>query len=135
MQDCGSPLNRDTPLDPRVRYLCQRCTACCRLPGDVRLDDDEIAGIAGFLGLGEVEFINRYTRLRSDRRGLSLVERDDHSCIMLDGDACRIHEVKPRQCRGFPERWNFPGWRDVCRAVMVPAGAPAGGPGRGSGGA
>ena len=120
MHDCGSPLNRETVLDPRVHYVCQRCTACCRWPGDVRVGDDEIGRIAEFLGLAEGEFIERFTRLRSDRQGLSLREKEDHECIMLDGKACRIHEVKPDQCSGFPNRWNFPGWREVCEAVPVP---------------
>jgi Fe-S-cluster containining protein len=129
MQDCGSPLNRDTVLDPRVRYLCQRCTACCRWPGDVRVGEDEVGRIAAFLGLEEREFIERFARLRSDRQGLSLQERENHECIMLDGNVCRIHEVKPAQCDGFPDRWNFPGWREVCQAVAVPAGdAGADGP-------
>ena len=38
---------------------------------------------------------------------------------MLDGNACRIHPVKPAQCAGFPNKWNFPGWRQVCEAVPV----------------
>jgi N-acetylmuramoyl-L-alanine amidase len=55
-------------------------------------------------------------------KGLSLIEKDNHECIMLDGDSCRIHPVKPGQCAGFPNKWNFPGWRDVCKAVPVPMG-------------
>jgi Fe-S-cluster containining protein len=123
MQDCGSPINRTTDLDGGVHWECQRCTACCRWPGDVRLDAAEIARIAAFLGMAEDDFIQRFTRLRSDRKGLSLVERQYHECIMLDGDACRIHPVKPAQCKGFPNRWRFPGWRDVCHAVprKIPA--------------
>ncbi len=118
-KDHGSPGNRGTVLEPGVHYVCQRCTACCRWPGDVRLEEDEIAPIAGFLGLGEAEFIERFTRLRSNRQGLSLVEKDNHECVMLDGNACRIHQVKPSQCAGFPNQWNFPGWRQVCEAVPV----------------
>jgi uncharacterized protein len=118
-KDFGSPANRVVMLDPDVRYVCQRCTACCRWPGDVRLEPAEVAPIAGFLGLSEDEFIQRFTRLRSNRQGLSLVERENHECIMLDGDACRIHPVKPGQCDGFPNQWNFPGWRNVCQAVGV----------------
>ena len=116
----GTPANSATALDPAVWYVCQRCTACCRWPGDVRLDDAEIPRIAAFLGLTEDEFIGRFTRLRANRQGLSLIEREDHSCVMLEGDSCRIHPVKPAQCEGFPNRWNFPGWRDSCRAVAVP---------------
>ena len=36
--DCGSPANREVLLDPHVHYVCQRCTACCKWPGDVRLE-------------------------------------------------------------------------------------------------
>ena len=119
--DHGSPQNRGVVLDPTVHYVCQRCTACCKWPGDVRLDPDELAPIANFLGLTVEDFIQRYTHLRSDRQGLSLMELENHACIMLEGDACRIHPVKPGQCRGFPNHWNFPGWRQVCAARAVPA--------------
>ena len=107
-------------LDPDTYYVCQRCTACCRWPGDVRLEEDEIPKIAKFLGLEEEDFIERFTRLRSNRQGLSLIERENHECIMLEDGGCRIHEVKPKQCAGFPNRWNFPGWRKVCEAKPVP---------------
>ena len=102
--------------------MCRRCTACCRWPGDVRVDAGEVDRIAAFMGIAVDDFIQRFTRLRSDRRGLSLMEKDNHECVMLEGDRCRIHEVKPGQCSGFPNHWNFPGWRGVCEAVPVPAG-------------
>jgi hypothetical protein len=120
-RDFGSTANRSVDLDPSVFYVCQRCTNCCRWPGDVRIEEDEIARIAGFLGMGEAEFIRDFTRLRSNRQGLSLIEKPSHECIMLDGNACRIHPVKPVQCAGFPNKWNFPGWREVCEALPVPA--------------
>jgi len=123
--DCGSPANRDVMLEPGVRYVCQRCTACCRWPGDVRLEDDEIRPIAGFLGLAVEDLIQQYTRLRTNRQGLSLMEKSNHECIMLDGNACRIHPVKPAQCQGFPNKWNFPGWRQVCAARPEPLTEPA----------
>ncbi|MCU0777555.1 MAG: YkgJ family cysteine cluster protein [Akkermansiaceae bacterium] len=119
--DFGSPGNRDVVLEPAVHYVCQRCTNCCKWPGDVRVEEDEIAPIAAFLGLSEAEFIGQYTRLRSNRMGLSLIEKQNHECVMLDGNACRIHPVKPAQCAGFPNKWNFPGWREVCEAVPVAA--------------
>lgn len=115
----GSPGNRDVLLDPTVEYVCQRCTACCKWPGDVRLEEPEISTIADFLGMDETAFLDRYTRLRTNRQGLSLIEKDNHECIMLEGNSCRIHEVKPEQCKGFPNKWNFPGWRQVCDAKAV----------------
>ncbi len=118
--DCGSPANRDVLLEPDVYYVCRRCTACCRWPGDVRVEDHEIPAMAAHLGLTEAEFIAAFTRLRTNRQGLSLREKDNHECIMLDGIECRVHPVKPVQCRGFPNKWRFPGWRDVCQAEAVP---------------
>ncbi|NMA41455.1 MAG: hypothetical protein GX937_14895, partial [Lentisphaerae bacterium] len=32
-------------------FVCQRCGACCRWPGIVRLREQEIAPIADFLGM------------------------------------------------------------------------------------
>ncbi len=115
----GSPANHTTALEPGVRYICGRCTNCCRWPGDVRLEEDEIPRIAEFLGMDVAEFIGRHTRLRTNRRGLSLLEKENHECVMLEGNACRIHPVKPAQCAGFPNTWNFPGWRNVCEAFPV----------------
>ena len=119
-KDFGSPSNREVTLDPAVFYVCQRCTACCKWPGDVRLEYDEIAPIARFLGISEDDFIRQFTRLRSNRQGLSLIEKENQECIMLEGDACRIHPVKPEQCAGFPNKWNFPGWSKVCDAIPIP---------------
>lgn len=117
----------DADYDPAMFYQCQRCTRCCRWPGDVKVSDAEIESIAAFLGMSVEDFIARYTRLRADRRGLSLTDHPDHSCIFLDGRDCRINEVKPQQCRDFPNKWRFPGWRQVCEAVPVPRPAEEGG--------
>jgi len=101
------------------KYLCERCTNCCRWPGDVKVSEKEITAIASFLKVEEAEFIGTHTRLRSDRRGLSLIDQPDGSCIFLDGQDCQIQPVKPAQCRGFPNAWNFPGWREVCLATEI----------------
>ena len=115
----GSPGNVQTVLEPGVHYACQRCNACCKWPGDVRISEGDISTIADFLGLSENDFIFRYTRLRTNRTGLSIVEKQNHECIMLEDGGCRIHPVKPSQCAGFPNQWNFPGWRDICEAIPV----------------
>jgi uncharacterized protein len=87
---------------------CERCGACCRWPGEVRVDALEISKLAGFKGISEQEFIQEHTRLRLDRLGLALKERADCSCIFLEGGSCAVHPVKPQQCRDFPNRWvNF----------------------------
>ena len=100
-----------------IFHECQRCTACCRWPGEVRLDDGEIARMAAFMRLSEVEFIQRFTRLTKDRRGLSLQEKSNGECVFLDGHDCSVQSVKPQQCRDFPNLWNFPGFEKTCRAI------------------
>lgn len=98
-------------------WECQRCTACCRWPGWVRLSEPEIARIAAFLGLSEREFIQRHTRLHPSRRALALLEKPNGECEFLDGQQCRIQPVKPQQCRDFPNVRNFPGFEQHCRAL------------------
>jgi Fe-S-cluster containining protein len=73
--------------------------------------------MAAFKGLGEVEFIQRFTRLTKNRRGLSLDEKPNGECIFLDGQDCSVQPVKPQQCRDFPNLWNFPGFEKTCRAI------------------
>ena len=105
----------------KTSYLCQRCGNCCRWPGDVIVTPEEIRAIAGYLNLGEEEFIQAHTRLSANRRHLSLIESEDGACSFLEGkNNCRLQSVKPVQCRGFPNAWRFEGWREVCEAVEIP---------------
>ena len=100
-----------------VHYDCQRCTACCRWPGQVKVGDSEIQAMAALLGLDEFSFIQEYTRIRPQRDGLALKDKENGECIFLEGRDCRVQMAKPVQCKGFPNTWNFPGWRTVCEAV------------------
>ena len=102
-----------------IFYECDRCTACCRWPGQVRLTNDEITRISQHLSLSEHDFIQKFTRLTSDRTGLALQDKPNGECIFLDGDNCEVNSVKPQQCRNFPNLWNFPGFQQVCRARPI----------------
>src|SRR5262249_19358640 len=110
--------NNKTHSDMQFELQCQRCAACCRWPGEVRLTNDEVASLAGFLGLEEKDFIETHTRLRQDRKGLALKARPDHSCIFLDGNSCTVQAVKPLQCKEFPNRWVNLLWEKVPLDVM-----------------
>lgn len=100
-----------------IFHDCQRCTACCRWPGQVRLTDEEIIRLAAFQGLGEHDFIQRFTRLARDRRGLALQEQADGACVFLVGNDCAVQPVKPQQCRDFPNLWRHPDADKLCRAT------------------
>ena len=101
-------------------YQCQRCGNCCRWPGDVNVSDAEIPAIAAHLGMSQAAFIEDCTRINSKRTGLSIIDKPNGECIFLEGaNTCAIQAVKPVHCKGFPNAWNFPGWRDVCEAIEV----------------
>ncbi len=85
----------------------------------MRVGEPEIVAIAAHLKMSEHDFIQEYTRLRPQRDGLALIDKGNGECVFLDGQDCRVQAVKPDQCRGFPNTWNFPGWREVCEAVPV----------------
>jgi uncharacterized protein len=110
----------DWPAQARrvpIYWECQRCTACCRWPGQVKVTDPEITALAAHLGLTDADFIQRHTRLRPDRQGLALEELADGTCVFLEDCACRVQAVKPQQCRDFPHRWTHPDAAAHCRAL------------------
>ena len=110
----------DTPPPDGKKWLCQRCGNCCRWPGLVRISEDEADNIASFLKITTSEFIEKYTELTPDRRSLGIISKPDNSCFFLKEPAiCEINAVKPSQCSGFPNTWNFPGWEDKCEAVLT----------------
>ena len=73
--------------------------------------------LAAFKSMSEVEFIQRFTRLSKDRHGLSLVEKANGECVFLHGGDCSVQSVKPKQCRDFPNLWNFPGFEKSCQSI------------------
>ena len=96
-------------------FECKRCGNCCRVPGYVHLSQSEIDACAEYLGMDVAEFTDQYTRLTRCRRGLSLNERKDGSCIFLtEGGECLIEPVKPLQCRQFPALWQYKDIENIC---------------------
>ena len=86
----------------------------------MKLEADEVDAIALFLNMSVDEFLDKHTRLTPDRQHLSLLEKCNGECEYLtvapDGlPACAIESVKPRQCRAFPDKWNFPDWQKLCK--------------------
>lgn len=102
-----------------AEFQCRRCGACCCWPGDIRITPDEQETIAAFLGLNCADFIEQYTRLTGDRRGLSVIDNEQGHCFFFTpGQGCRINAVKPEQCRKFPYSWRNPGWEEKCAGAI-----------------
>ena len=71
---------------------------------------EELARLAAFQGLSEHDFIQQFTRLRHDRRGLALLEQAEGACIFLVDGNCAVQPVKPQQCHDFPNGWMNSLW-------------------------
>ena len=77
----------------------------------------ESARIANFLGMKEKDFLEKYTLLTRNRRALTLTQQEDGACVFLEPDnRCRIHDVKPQQCRDYPLYWRNQGLDAICEA-------------------
>ena len=96
-------------------FRCLRCGNCCRVPGYVVVSQTEVDRIAKYIGIDVYSFCETYTRLIGNRSGLSLIEKEDGSCVFLGPDnRCTIESVKPRQCCMFPQEWHYADMRDTC---------------------
>ena len=102
-------------------FVCQCCGACCRIAdGICRVNEEEIARIAAFLGMSEADFIASETELAPDRKSLMLRNTPDGACVWLDDRSrCRLHPVKPNKCRTFPMEWTNANSSDVCPALRA----------------
>ena len=102
------------------KFKCLCCGKCCRIEGVVRLSPGDITAIAADMGLDEQSFIDLHTEVAYDRRGLVLKDHPDGSCAMLDENGrCKIHAVKPAQCRNFPYDWQNDDSFEVCEGLKA----------------
>lgn len=89
-----------------LSFSCTQCGNCCGgAPGFVWVTPDEIRTIASFVRMDFAEFRSRHTRADNGRR--SLLEHPNGDCEFLERDPsgktrCRIHPVRPVQCRTWP---------------------------------
>ena len=96
-------------------YDCRRCGNCCRMY-QTTIQPSEIERIADYLGINVFDFRNEF-----------LINGDDGyvfpaPCPMLqENGECRIQEVKPEECRGFPYT-DRPGRMESLYGVMEYAG-------------
>jgi Fe-S-cluster containining protein len=85
-----------------LRFSCTQCGNCCTgAPGYVWVDPEEIARLAGSLGLETEAFSRKYVRRVGNR--LSLIERANGDCVFWRSDqGCTVYDARPVQCRTWP---------------------------------
>ena len=107
-------------------FECHRCGNCCRGDGFVAVTAEDVTRIAAFLELSEETFVERLAR-RQANGALHLIDQGDalRSCVFLQADnSCKVHAVKPTQCRGFPMAWRPPDALEICAGLRAAAGLP-----------
>lgn len=97
-----------------ISFQCKKCGKCCRnVYNSVPIESLDAYRIAKYLreenmGIQSVEdFLDKYTVpvFLSDSGYLAFMLKtigDEHSCIFLKNNRCRIHKTKPRACRTYP---------------------------------
>ena len=84
-----------------LRFRCvPGCVNCCDVPGWVYITEDDLTRIAGYIGMTPADFERRYVYRTKHR--LRLRKPPKSQCHFLEEDGCRVHPVKPTQCRLFP---------------------------------
>ncbi|NQZ69031.1 MAG: YkgJ family cysteine cluster protein [Lentisphaeria bacterium] len=102
-------------------YLCTGCGDCCRWPGYVHINNQDVDAIAEYLDMPEQDFLDKYTDLTHDRKGLTLIEKENHHCIFFNDaeNMCKIYPVRPKQCSGFPNTWTVSNLESKCPAIPL----------------
>lgn len=89
-----------------LAFACTSCGKCCEARGEyqhVYVNRGERRRLAEHLGLSARDFLERYTT--ADENGYRTLRFVEGRCPFLDGKLCRVHPVKPTQCRTWPF-WN-----------------------------
>jgi hypothetical protein len=93
----------DASFPEGLRFGCTGCGDCCRQPGSVYFDWKTLRRMARHLGMSASQFRNAFDVRWDPEHGVHFLDAEDGSgCPLLDGDRCRVHPVKPEQCRAFP---------------------------------
>lgn len=99
---------------------CFRCGVCC-MKYQVNVGLIEAQRIAGELGVGREDFVERYTDPRWPGTNSLLLRRDDAGCTFFrreDGNkegTCTIHTFRPDSCRD----WTASLYRPECREGLA----------------
>jgi len=99
-------ITKNTPLKEVLKLgkECKKCGHCCKYGSGFLVDPNE-KKIANLLGITEKKLKEKYLeeveKFNTKRLRPKLIKKGKPygSCIFLEKNECKIHEVKPLQCR------------------------------------
>lgn len=103
------------------KFECKKCGKCCKWNGKVLLNTDDVKRLAKHCSLKEVEFLNKYTDNDNFDR-ITLKDKPDSSeCVFLRDNKCDVWDVKPKQCKDFPKKYEkkCPGFHTDDRSASM----------------
>jgi Fe-S-cluster containining protein len=84
-----------------LRFGCTRCGQCCTgAPGYVWVTQQDIERMAAAKGMSAREFYVEFVVDYGER--MSLAERANYDCVLLEDGLCSVYAARPMQCRTFP---------------------------------
>lgn len=91
-----------------AHFKCQQSGVCCITEGYVYVTPENIAGMAGILGLSISEFRKRYVR-KDGGWDIIASPKWRKGCFLDENNRCQVYEHRPDYCREFPrcpELWE-----------------------------
>jgi len=101
-RDVAEPASESPPwYADGLRFFCTACGACCTgVPGYVWVQPEDVERMAASLGISVRQFKRLYTRKAKGK--VSLKERENGDCILLQDEKCTVYGAKPTRCSTFP---------------------------------
>lgn len=85
-----------------LRFECTQCGKCCRRPGIVVMTEEDILRASDYLGMDLHDFCERYLQYDEEDDLWFVHVKPGKGCVFLSDERCKIHDVKPAQCRTYP---------------------------------
>ncbi|MGD1069873.1 MAG: YkgJ family cysteine cluster protein [Bryobacteraceae bacterium] len=107
------------------RTDCRACANCCKV-AETDITERDVDRLARALGIAPKQFVLEYTTMSVQEEGETILRRNQHGCIFLDGNDCTIYDDRPDTCRNFPHLVRGAGsiesrmWQMIDRATYCP---------------
>jgi uncharacterized protein len=111
--------------DTEEKMDCRACANCCKV-AETNITERDVARLAKAMRLTVKQVIATYTTMSAQEEDETILRRNEHGCIFLDGNDCTIYDVRPDTCRDFPHLVRGPGsiqsrmWQMIDRATYCP---------------
>jgi uncharacterized protein len=104
---------------------CRACANCCKV-AETNITKRDVERLAKSLRITPRHFVLRYTTMSAQEEGETILRRNEHGCIFLDGNDCTVYDARPDTCRDFPHLVRGAGsiesrmWQMIDRATYCP---------------